>query len=99
MDASARSVEVTRAPCWWRRRGRRPKRLGRCTLSSCRRAKRVHQIAAVAVTRKLTVLYWRLLTEDEDYLRVRPALVANKTRAMERPAGHPQQKGSRREPA
>jgi transposase len=30
---------------------------------------------------------------------VRPALVANKTRAMELQAGHPQQKGSRRGPA
>jgi transposase len=39
------------------------------------------------------------LTRGEDYLWARPALVANKTRAMELQAGHPQQKGSRRGPA
>ena len=47
---------------------------------SCRvriRAKRGHQIAAVAVARKLTVLCWNLLTKDEDYRWVRPALVAS----------------------
>ncbi|MGL3104514.1 hypothetical protein [Bradyrhizobium sp. BR 1432] len=58
-----------------------------------------HQIAAVAVARKLTVLCWHLLTNGEDYLWARPALVANKTRAMQLQAGHPQQKGSRRGPA
>jgi hypothetical protein len=63
------------------------------------RARRGHQIAAVAVARKLTVLCWHLLTRGEDYLWARPALVANKTRAMELQAGHPQQKGSRRGPA
>src|SRR5579883_2121602 len=63
------------------------------------RARRGHQIAAVAVARKLTVLCWHLLTKGEDYLWARPALVANKTRAMQLQAGHPQQKGSRRGPA
>jgi hypothetical protein len=63
------------------------------------RARRGHQIAAVAVARKLTVLCWHLLSKDEHYLWARPALVANKTRAMELQAGHPQQKGSRRGPA
>ena len=52
--------------------------------------------AAVAVARKLTVLCWHLLTKGEDYLWARPALVANKTRAMELQAGQPQQKGNRR---
>ncbi|WP_433994764.1 IS110 family transposase [Bradyrhizobium canariense] len=63
------------------------------------RARRGHQIAAVAVARKLTVLCWHLLTKHEDYLWARPALVANKTRAMQLQAGHPQQKGNRRGPA
>jgi transposase len=63
------------------------------------RAKRGHQIAAVAVARKLAVLCWHLLTKDEDYLWARPALVANKTRAMELQAGKPQNKGNRRGPA
>ncbi|WP_246786751.1 transposase, partial [Bradyrhizobium sp. USDA 3458] len=54
------------------------------------RARRGHQVAAVAVARKLTVLCWHLLTKGEDYLWARPALVANKTRAMQLQAGHPQ---------
>jgi transposase len=60
------------------------------------RARRGHQIAAVAVARKLAVLCWHLLTKDEDYLWARPALVANKTRAMELQAGRPQRKGNKR---
>jgi transposase len=60
------------------------------------RARRGHQIAAVAVARKLAVVCWHLLTKDEDYLWARPALVANKTRAMELQAGRPQRKGNKR---
>lgn len=60
------------------------------------RAKRGLQIAAVALARKLAVLCWHLLTKEEDYLWARPALVANKTRAMELQAGLPQKKGNRR---
>lgn len=63
------------------------------------RAKRGHQIAAVAVARKLAVLCWHVLTKEEDYLWARPALVANKTRAMELQAGRPQRKGNQRGPA
>jgi len=63
------------------------------------RARRGHQIAAVALARKLTVLCWHLLIKDRDYLWARPALVANKTRAMELQAGKPQSKGNRRGPA
>jgi transposase len=63
------------------------------------RAKRGHQIAAVALARKLTVLCWHMLTKDQDYLWARPALVANKTRAMELQAGKPQKKGNQRGPA
>ncbi|WP_209312167.1 hypothetical protein [Bradyrhizobium niftali] len=51
------------------------------------------------MARKLTVLCWHLLTRGEDYLWARPALVANKTRAIQLQAGHPQQKGNRRGPA
>jgi transposase len=63
------------------------------------RAKRGHQVAAVALARKLTVLCWHLLTREEDYLWARPALVAKKTRDMELRAGRPQKKGNRRGPA
>ena len=63
------------------------------------RARRGHQVAAVAVARKLAVLCWHLLTKETDYLWARPALVANKTRAMELQAGQPQKKGNQRGPA
>ncbi|MCK1641354.1 hypothetical protein IVA95_28250 [Bradyrhizobium sp. 157] len=49
--------------------------------------------------RKLTELCRHLLTKREDYLWARLALVANKSRAMQLQAGHPQQKGSSRGPA
>ena len=62
------------------------------------RAKRGHQIAAVALARKLPVLCWHILTKGEDYLWARPAFIANKTRAMELQAGKPQRKGNRRGP-
>jgi transposase len=63
------------------------------------RAKRGHQIAAVAVARKLTVLCWHLLTKDTDYRWIRPALVASKRRAMELKSGMPQKKGNQPGPA
>ncbi len=58
------------------------------------RAKRGHQIAAVAVARKLAVLCWHLLTKEADYLWVRPALVAKKIRDMELASGQPKKKGN-----
>ena len=63
------------------------------------RARRGHQIAAVAVARKLAVLCWHLLTKQADYQWARPALVANKLRAMELQAGQPVRKGNKRGPA
>ena len=60
------------------------------------RARRGHQVAAVAVARKLAVLCWHLLTKDADYQWARPALVANKIRAMQLQAGQPAQKGNKR---
>jgi len=60
------------------------------------RARRGHQIAAVALARKLAVLCWHLLTKETDYLWSRPALVAKKTRAMDLQAGAPARKGNRR---
>lgn len=59
------------------------------------RARRGHQVAAVAVARKLTVLVWHLLTKGADYRWARPALIANKRRAMELQAGQPQSKGNK----
>ena len=63
------------------------------------RARRGHQIAAVAVARKLAVMCWHMLSKEEDYLWARPALVANKLRTMVLQASRPQQKGNRRGPA
>lgn len=63
------------------------------------RAKRGHQIAAVALARKLTVLCWHLLTKETDYRWARPALIANKRRTMELKAGRPQEKGNQPGPA
>jgi transposase len=63
------------------------------------RARRGHQVAAVAVARKLTVLCWHLLTNEEDYLWARPSLVAHKMRGMELQAGRAQKKGNTRGPA
>jgi hypothetical protein len=62
------------------------------------RARRGHQVAAVAVARKLTVLVWHMLTKEADYLWARPSLVAHKMRSMELQAGKPQKKGNRRGP-
>ena len=62
------------------------------------RARRGHQIAAVAVARKLAVLCWHMLTKETDYLWARPSLVAHKRRAMELQAGRPQKKGNARGP-
>src|SRR4051812_24481029 len=60
------------------------------------RARRGHQIAAVAVARKLAVLCWHLLTKNADYQWARPGLVANKIRALELQAGQPAKKGNKR---
>ena len=63
------------------------------------RARRGHQIAAVAVARKLAVLCWHMLTKEEDYLWARPSLLAHKRRALALQAGKPQKKGNSRGPA
>lgn len=60
------------------------------------RAKRGHQIAAVAVARKLAALCWHMLTKQQDYEWARPSLVAHKLRSMELQAGRPQKKGNKR---
>lgn len=62
------------------------------------RARRGHQVAAVAVARKLTVLVWHMLTKEQDYLWARPSLLAHKLRTMELQAGKPPQKGNKPAP-
>ena len=60
------------------------------------RARRGHQVAAVATARKMAVLVWHLLSKQTDYLWARPALVAHKVRALELQAGRPMKKGNKR---
>jgi transposase len=57
------------------------------------RARRGHGIAAVAVARKLAVLFWCLLTRGEDYAHQQPSLTAKKLRLLEIRAGAPTLKG------
>src|SRR5436305_10130227 len=85
--------------CWSRQLWPRP-RAGPLRAFFLRiRARRGHQIAAVAVARKLAVLCWHLLTKGADYQWARPALVANKLRTMELQAGQPVRKGNKRDAA
>ena len=51
------------------------------------RAPRGHGKAIVATARKLTVLFWCMLTRSEDYAHQRPALTKKKQRQLELTAG------------
>jgi transposase len=57
------------------------------------RARRGPQIAATATARKLTVLFWTMLTREQDYAFGRRAMTRNKIRKLELLAGAPPQKG------
>jgi transposase len=57
------------------------------------RARRGPQVAATATARKLTVLFWHLLTRKQDYAFGRPAMTRNKIRKLELLAGAPPQQG------
>jgi transposase len=59
------------------------------------RARRGSQIAIVAVARKLAVLFWHLLTREQDYAFQRPSLTRKKLRALELRAGAQRHPGSR----
>lgn len=49
--------------------------------------RRGFQVATVAVARKMTVLCWHLVTNNEDYAFGRPSLNAHKRRRLELAAG------------
>ena len=51
------------------------------------RSRRGHGIATVAAARKLTVLFWCLLTREEQYAHQQPSLTAKKLRRLELTAG------------
>jgi transposase len=57
------------------------------------RARRGPQVAATATARKLVVLFWQLLTREEDYAFQRPSMTRNKIRQLELLAGAPPRKG------
>jgi len=57
------------------------------------RARRGAGIATVAVARKLVVLFWHLLTSEQDYAFGRPTLTRKKLRRLELAAGAPRGKG------
>ena len=59
------------------------------------RARRGHQIAIVAVARKLAVLFWHLLTREQDYAFQRPSLTRKKLRGLKLRAGAERQPGRR----
>jgi len=56
-------------------------------------ARRGAGIATVAVARKLAVLFWHLLTKEQDYAFGRPTLTRKKLRQLELTAGSPRGKG------
>jgi transposase len=58
-------------------------------------AKRGKPIAAVATARKLAMIIWHMLTKGEDYIWVRPALLARKFRSIELKAGLPPEHSKR----
>ncbi len=59
------------------------------------RARRGANVATVAVARKLAVLFWHMLTKDEEYAFGRPSLTAEKLRRIELTAGAPRIRGKR----
>jgi transposase len=59
------------------------------------RARRGVNVATVAVARKLVVLFWHLLTKQQNYAFERPSLTAEKLRRIEHTAGVPSARGKR----
>jgi hypothetical protein len=57
------------------------------------RARRGAQVAASATARKLCVLFWHLLTREEDYAFARPTMTRQKIRALELATGAKPQRG------
>ncbi len=59
------------------------------------RARRGANVATVAVARKLAVLFWHMLTKEEEYAFGRPSLTVEKLRRIELTAGAPSIRGKR----
>ena len=74
---------------WSRRRGPRCCNPARCTASiSAPSPPRARQ-SVVATARKLAVLFWCMLTRDQDYAHQQPSLTRKKLRRLEITAGAP----------
>ena len=58
------------------------------------RARKGHNAAIGAVARKLAVLFYCMLTREEDYAHQQPSLTAQKLRRLELKAGAPTRKGN-----
>jgi transposase len=58
-------------------------------------ARRGPHIALVATARKLCMLFWHLLTREQDYAFGRPSLTRHKLRRLELMAGDPPRRGQR----
>jgi transposase len=58
------------------------------------KARRGHGKAIVAAARKLAVLFWCLLSRQEDYAHQQPSLTAQKLRRLELAAGAPVRRGT-----
>ena len=58
--------------------------------------KRCKSVAAIATARKLAVLIWHMLTKQQDYVWVRPALLQFKMRRLELMAGHASRRGGKK---
>ncbi len=59
------------------------------------KARRGHQVAIVAAARKLSCLFWCLLTREEDYAFGQPSMTRKKLRLLEIRAGAASRKGIR----
>ncbi len=57
------------------------------------RSRRGVQVAATATARKLAVLFWHLLTREEDYAFARPSMTRKKLRELELRCGAKPQRG------
>lgn len=63
------------------------------------RSRRGHQIAIVATARKMSTLFWHLLTTERDYAYTMPTTTAKKLRGVELKAGaEPRKPGGPRQP-
>ena len=94
-DASPSKALARPARCSPKQHSFRSARRGRCAPSTNASAPDAESRSLIAVARKLVVLFWHMLTRDEDYAFARPSLTAHKLRELELRAGAERRVGSR----